>query len=414
MHPSLSPGIRLLRSMRQRLFAGLVFALAVFTGMAAAAREADPAALSQARQLLQAGRTADALALLDAEVSAAPTDPIARILLVQALVRSGASDRARHHLIQLRATPALSAANRNDLDRLIARLSSAKSHEAWLRFAFVPETNPGQRTHRDTVNVGGLDFTLDPASKAQAATGLEVGFGGAWLPEIASGLRLRLAGALHASLYQRNEINDVTWRAEAGLQGQTARNQIWQAHLSLQERSIGGARYGRAIGVHGTWSQTLGARDFIRLRLDAERWRHRTATSLDGTRVTLSGIWIHALRPDLQLRAAGFATRTNAKAGWETGTAFGLTLGVQRVFEGGLVLGLDISHSRLRRDQRSPLFIDPRKDRRSGITARILHRSVTVMDFAPVLELGLERQTSTIPLNDFRNARMSLAFTRDF
>lgn len=363
---------------------------------------------------MQAGDTAAAVPLFDRLVSAAPQDTRFRLELARALIRAGDRDRARFHLMQARGSATLSAAERAALDRILAQIEGGKGYEAWARLAIVPESNPGQRTGADTVTIGGLEWTLNPASKAAPGTGLHLAAGGALLPRIGPGLRLRFGGSVDARLFRDKAINDVIVRGEFGLQGSGAVGGSWALYASVQDRRIGGAAYGRAAGLHASWSRLLGRTAQLRLRLDLEDWRFAAAPAQDGLRSGLSVAWAQALRPDLLLRGTVFANHIAARAGWEAGHGAGLSLGVLKAFEGGLMVGLDATLSHQRRDGPHPLFGTQRRDRRASLSARIMHRTVTVRGFAPVLELGIDRQHSTIPLHDFRNARLSLGFSREF
>lgn len=365
--------------------------------------------------LTDAGNPAAAIPLLDALVSADPANAAYRLELARALLASGQRDRARFHLTQARGSPALAPADRSRLDRLLQRIDGGKTHEAWLRLAIVPESNPGQRMDADSFLLGGLEFKLNPGAPSRAATGLHIGLGGALLPRIgASGLRFRIGGAVDARLFERSALNDVILRGEMGVQGQTAGGGTWGLTTFALDRTTGGRRYGRAIGLRGDWTQMLGQSGQIRLRAEIERWRHPVLRSQDGVRRGLSLTWIQAVRPDLLAWASLIGQSTDARGGWNAGTTGGVVLGVQKLFPGGLILGLDVTHVRSTRDAPDPLFGVIRRDRRTSLTGRVMHRTISLHGFAPVLELGLDRQASTIALHAFRNARVSFGLSREF
>lgn len=370
--------------------------------------------LALANAHVEAGDPAAAVPLLDALVSADPLDPRLRLELARALLRAGQRDRARFHMMQARGSSALSAEERAALDGVLAQIEGGKSYEAWARVAIVPETNPGQRTDVDTISIGGLQWALNPGAKASPATGLHVAAGGAFLPRIAPGLRLRLGGVVDARFYSDKALTDVTVRGEFGFQGVTARGIDWSLFASAQDRRVGGKAYGRALGLHGSWARLIGTNAQLRLRADLEDWRFVPVSGQDGMRRSVSAAWSQVLRPDVMIRATVFANRTSARAGSEAGRGAGVSLGVTKLFEGGLIVSLDATYARQRRDAADPWFGVVRRDRRMILSARVMHRTITLRGFAPVLELGLDRQKSTIALNDFRNARVSVGFSREF
>ena len=356
-----------------------------------------------------------AIRTLDQAVSANPSDPVARVRLARALLDRGQGDRARFHLMQARGAPGLAPDDRAALDRILDRIDGARSREGWMRFAVVPETNPGQRTGAETISIGGLDFTLNPGARAAPATGVNIAFGGALMPRIGQGnLRLRIGGSVDARLFSRKALNDITTRGEFGLQGRTATGGAWMVWTSVALRHAAGREHGRGVGLHGSWQQMVGQSAQIRLRADLERWHHPGLPAQDGTRGGLSLFWLQALRPDLMVRAGGFVHRVNARAPWEAGRSAGISAGVQKLFRGGLVVSLDVTVMQHRRDGADPLLGIQRRDRRTSLTARVMHRTVTVQGFAPVLELGYDRQGSNNPLNRYRNLRASVGFTREF
>jgi outer membrane protein len=393
----------------------LLLVVAALSGPARA-QAPDPArAFAQAMALSDAGQPSAALPLLDALVSQDPRNPAYRLALARVLLATGQRDRARFHLSQARGAPGLSAEERAQLDQILQRIDGGKSHEAWVRLAIVPESNPGQRMDGDSIMIGGLEFKLRPGGPSPAATGLHIAFGGALLPRIGNtGLRLRIGGAVDARLFERSALNDVILRGELGVQGITAGGGTWGITAFALDRTTGGVTYGRAIGLRTDWTRSFGQSTQLRLRAEVERWRHPVLTAQDGVRRGLSLSVAHAPRPDLLLRGVLFAQDAGARTPWNAGRSTGVSVGVQKLFAGGLVLGLDVTHVRSRRDGADPLFGVVRQDHRTSLTARVMHRAVNLRGFAPVLELGMDRQSSSIALHSYRNARVSFGLSREF
>jgi len=374
-----------------------------------------PAPFARAVALMDAGQPAAAVGILDALVSSEPGNPAYRLALARGLLATGQRDRARFHLAQARGAPGMSPADRARLDQLLHRIEGGKTYEAWVRLAIVPESNPGQRMDADSFLLGGLEFKVKPGAPAPAATGVNIAFGGALLPRIgASGLRLRLGGGVDARLFERSALNDVIVRGELGVQGTTAAGAAWGITGYGVQRTTGGATYGRAIGLRADWAKAVGQSSQIRVRAEVERWHHPVLTGQDGVRRGLSLSWTRAVRPDVLVRAGVFGQIAGGRTAANAGRSIGASVGVQKLFAGGLVLGLDVTHLRSRRDGPDPLFGVVRQDRRTSVTARAMHRTVSLHGFAPVLELGMDRQSSTIVLNGYRNARLSLGLSRDF
>lgn len=372
--------------------------------------------LVQANLLLAEGDAAGAIRLYDRLISADPTEPVYRLALSRALLAVGQRDRAHYHLTQLRGSDRLAREERARLDRVLVSLEGGRNREGWLRFAIVPESNPGQRTDATSLVLGGWGNAVVPLAggRARPETGLHFGAGGALLPVVAPGLRLRLGIDIDARVFRSSALNDLTLSGRVGLQGSTPQGAGWELGLSARERRVGNRAYGRATGLYAGWTQRVGQAAQLRLRLDLEKWRHATRWDLDGPRQALSLGWSQALRPDLLLRGAVFMHHNSAPIPHEAGSGAGVTLGVQRMFAGGLMVSLDLAHQRSRRDGAHPMIGVLRQDRRDTLTARVLHRGISLRGFAPALELGLDRQKSTVALHAFRNARVSIAFSREF
>ena len=353
------------------------------------------------------------LATLSRQVSADPSDPEARVRLAMALLHAGARDRARYHLLQARGAP-LSATERVQLDALLARIEARRDREGWLRFAIVPETNPAQRTDADTIWIGDLPFRLNPAARAQRATGLHVSAGGALMPQIAAGLRLRFGASIAARLYEDRALQDITLRGDLGLQGQTRAGHDWQVTGSLARRSLGGRSFGQGVGLHLSWSQRLGRASVLRLRTEAVIWRFDRHPAQDGPRLSASVDLRHALRPDLVVTGNLALSRVNARAAHEAGRSLWVALGAQQNFAGGLTLGVETFAQAHRRDGADPVFGIVRRDRQTGLVLRAMHRELQVMNYTPVIELSTARQRSNSALHSWRNTRASLTLSRDF
>lgn len=356
---------------------------------------------------------AQSLAELDRAVSANPTDPAARLRLAGALLQAGAQDRARFHLMRARAAP-LTETDRAHLDALLARIKGRRDREGWLSFAIVPETNPGQRTDADTIWIGGLPFHLNTDAQAERATGLHVNAGGALMPQVGPGLRLRFGASATARLYSDRALNDVTLRGEAGFQGQTMAGHDWQFTGSVARRDLGGRRFGHGLGLHLRWSHTMGRTTLLRWRAEAVDWRFANHPALDGPRLSASVEARHVVRPDLLVSGTAAVTRVHARAAHEAGSTLRVGLGAERGFPGGLVLGVDAFAERHRRDGTDPLLGILRTDTTAGLGLRAMHRDFSLGSFSPVLEVSTTRQRSNSALHSWRNTRVSMGLSRAF
>ena len=116
----------------------------------------------------------------------------------------------------------------------------------------------------------------------------------------------------------------------------------------------------------------------------------------------------------MQLRLGLTVERSDSRLPWESGDRNSLSIGAQYAFRGGLLVDLELSTGQLTRDAIDPLFGVRRKDDRRVAQLRLTHRDWTLGGFAPVLELGIERQRSTNNIYSYDNTRAALGLTRRF
>ncbi|MFG6532049.1 MULTISPECIES: surface lipoprotein assembly modifier [unclassified Sulfitobacter] len=370
-------------------------------------------ALSMAH--VRQGRPRAALPWLDRLVSLAPDAVTYRLELANTLEAAGQAERARYHYSLARGA-ALPPSLAEEVTRRIDQIDRDRIWEGNFRFAIVPESNPAKRTAADTIMIGDLPFKLKDGSRAQSARGIELGLGLAALPRLGPDLRLRLGAALDARLYEEVAPDDVQARAELGLLHFGDRNRRLGAGITLRKRWIDGEAYANTRGVYLTWGQSIDAR--ARSRLDLTLIRERTDYEAPGTKPATRSVAAaslsHTATPRLQLSFGLQLELTESELATEAGQAGAVTLGARYAFEGGLLAELTLALGRHEREGPDSLLGIVREDRRQSLSMKLTHRDWAVAGFAPVLELGVERQDSSNDLYSYENHRVLLGITRRF
>ncbi|WP_176804919.1 surface lipoprotein assembly modifier [Paracoccus isoporae] len=364
-------------------------------------------------RLAAAGRLRAMIPLLERLLSLDPSDGPARLQLATALAETGQDDRARHHYRMVRGARDLPPEIRDHVDASLGALDRRRNWEGYFRFATIRETNPAQQTEVTGFTLGGLDYVIREADRAKPAQGVDVGLGVALLPPLAPDLRARLGLRLDAQIFDGDAPDDVTARLSAGLLRFADRGQRFSVEIYGAERRLDDDPYTRTRGVELAYSRMLGQRSAAYLRLSAEREDHVGTPFHVGTRaasLTLSRVISPQLSVYGGLRLEG---RQSGDPGL-AGAGASVSLGGQYQFEGGYRLGLTLFHERNRYDGRHALFGIPRKDRRSIVTLQIGNSNLSLGGFSPTLNLGYERQRSTIPFNRYRNLTASIGLTREF
>lgn len=363
----------------------------------------------------RSGRPRAALPLLEKLVSLAPENVTYRLELGAALERAGQTDRARYHY-DLSRGAGLEPALAQEVGRRIDRLDRDKSWEGSFSLALAPESNAARRTAAETIVIGDLPFQLNPNSRAQPAQGLDLGLGFAALPRIGTDLRLRLGAGVEARLYDGAAPDDIQARAELGLLHLGDRSRRIGAGLTLGRRWIDGAPYSVSRGVYLSWGQALdaAARTNLSVTLIRERTAYDRRNVGDATRTILSARLARLVTPQLQVHLGLQVERTDSPTASEAGQGAALTIGARYAFRGGLLADLEVGLGRQERDGPDSLLGIVREDDRQSIDLRLTHRDWAVGGFAPVLELGVERQRSTNTLYSYDNRRASIGLTRKF
>jgi len=353
-----------------------------------------------------------AIAPLDRLVALAPAQVGYRLELALALLRAGQSDRARYHFglaTGANLPPAIRARVQSEIDKI----DSSKTWQGYFRFAVVPESNAARRTAAETVSLGGLTFNLQPTARAQPATGAEIGFGFAALPRLSDNMRARVGFDVQARLFDGHAPDDVILRASAGLLHFGDRGRQFSAELFAANRSLDQAIYSRSRGVELRHSRLIGTKSNLSASLVQEHLTYiRPTYEVDRTGFSLQ--LIHAATPQLQIYAAGRAETRHSANKLAAGEAYGLSLGGQYSFKGGLRAGLTLSYDENTYTGLHPLFGGRRVDKKTAATVQFNNQTWSRFGFSPVLKIGVERQRSSIVVNSYENITASIGLTRSF
>ncbi len=404
----------------KKLSAGLLVLLCLTLGAATTARAQTPTAQQQEARLwdlaVEAGRkgqTTQALAQMERLVSLRPDAARYHYELGILLAQLGQDDRARYHLELVRGGD-LPPEIRAEVIRRVQAIDQRRPWDGYLRFGLVQESNPARRTAAESLQIGGLSFTINPAARAQSARGLNLGVGAT--AQNALNARLNLQGGLHAdaTFYDGDAPDDVQLRGSVTLQyfGNAGRQS--GLGLALTPRWLDGEAYAKTLQIFATHSRPLtqsGTLD-VMLRRGRIDYAQPGVAPLDQSEVQLT--YRHAASPRLAFHGGLSAERRSSAAAWESGRIFGLSAGGTYAFEGGVVAGLDLNALSRRHDSPHPLFGKIREDHLVVAGLRLLNRDWSWRGMTPVLSLAWEKQTSTLAYYSYDNLRMGLTLTKRF
>lgn len=354
-----------------------------------------------------------ALPVLERLVSAAPGVTRFRLELARTLFLIEDDARARLHFEQaLGGRLALSEIQA--VQEYLTVMDRRKSWEGHARVALAPQSNAHRRSGLDSVRIG--DALEVPLAPVERATGMEVEAGGTWLPGLGRDLRGRFHASALAQVHEGAIADAWALRAEAGLLVLRDRGAQFGGGVSARLHLTDGSTMARGLGAYATWQAPLRPDTLLSLRAEAERLRYPAAPALDGPRYGFTARLLHVRSPQLRLTFGAELGAQRPEAAFQRRISAAVSLGAEYAFEGGLVAAGDVTLARVRYGAEHPFFpgAGARRDNRLDVTGRVLHRDWAWSGFAPVLEVGYERQGSSIPFHAFDNLRVSLGATRRF
>jgi tetratricopeptide (TPR) repeat protein len=364
-----------------------------------------------AKLLTSGGRVPEAAVLLRQIVDEHPDAGIVRLELAALLQRLGEEDLA---LRQLRALSAMNlpTAVANFVDRVAASLNAAKPFGIYAEFALAPDSNINRATSANTLGTIIGDFTIDKSSRARSGVGAALRTIAHARRSLGDRASLVARATADINLYGRTDFNNVLLEGSAGPEFK-----LGSRRVSLTA-GVGRSWYGmEPFSTHARLSASVAQRigSVTQLRADgALRWSSNELNNLQDGRGSSLRVGIeHALSPRLFLTASVGVDRLKARdGGYSTRTRI-VTASVHREI-GRMTLSLGAEAARLKADERLMLFPERRKDSFTRFHLGAVFRQLTVKGFAPMVRFSVERNRSTLELQDYNRARTEVGITRSF
>ena len=169
-----------------------------------------------------------------------------RLELARVYHTLGLDEKARFHFESSLADE-LPSSVETAVEGFLNRIDARKRWSLSLSTAVVPESNPGKRTGREQVRIGGIPFRLNPDARESSGVGYLVTTGASFAPALADDLRGVFAVSSAAKLYKQPDWNDVSLHGEIGLARLFDRG-IVSGGLRLGRRWLAADPYSREIG----------------------------------------------------------------------------------------------------------------------------------------------------------------------
>jgi len=301
--------------------------------------------------------------------------------------------------------------------RNIVRFRQAiRQRRSW-RFNFnvglAPDSNINSATDKQSVDIYGLPFQLDPSARARSGTGFFAGGDASVRFRRFSKVPIYLAAYGQWTQYPDHRFDDAYVGVQAGPEFRLAQGQLrttgtglmrWYGRRPLVSSFGADFEYERLVGDAWTLGATVLLRhnDYARRR-DADGWdaEARTTANRPVGRTTLG---------------FGFASIERSWAN-DPGQAFwreGLGLGVLKEIGWGLRPQVRLELSRQVNDGPLAPFARQRRDWLLQGSFSVYKRDWNLHGFAPSLNVTITRNYSTLPLYDERRIRGEVRLTKAF
>jgi hypothetical protein len=335
-----------------------------------------------------------------------------RLELARTLFMERQDEQADYHFRLAAAAHPASQVSRN-----IVRFREAiRARRAW-RFnfdvGFAPDSNINSATDKESVDIYGLPFTLDPSARARSGTGTFVGGD--------ASVRLNRFGRVPIYLgvygrwlrYRDHDFDDAYAGAEAGPEFELAGGR-------LRATATGLARwYGRrplvsSVGAHLDYEKLIGDKWTIGWTLLVRHNDYARRSDVDGWNAELR---TSASRP-IGSTMLGFAY-AGVERSWanDRGQAYWrerLGIGILKEIGWGLRPQVAIDFARQLGDAPLAPFGKARRDWLLQGSFSIYKRDWNVHGFAPSLSLTATRNFSTVSIYDERCVRGEVRLTKAF
>jgi len=364
------------------------------------------------------GELARAAAAFRDVIDRRPDLPRARLELARVLYLQGDDRAAREHFERVLATEVPDAVAGN----IRAFLEAIRQRNAWsvdVALAPVADDNINGGTQRETVDLGGLSFTVNPDAKAVPGVGLIAVLRGRKLVPAGGAWKQELTATWLYKNYNRHAFDETYgrvgygWRRFGGA-GEGVVPGEWAAGVFATDRRVGAGPFSDSPGVRVDARWPVGRSATIEgvverqwVAYHANRGRDGPLTWLSVTgQVGLDAATILLLGVD-RIREAAAAASLRLRSQ-------GVGAALYRDFPGAVTGGLSGRWTVSRYDEAAALFRVRRRDGDRSLGLYLAKKDLTVLGLHPSLTLSREWRSSSIDFFSYRRNRFLLAFERRF
>jgi hypothetical protein len=335
-----------------------------------------------------------------------------RLELARTLFMERKDDQADYHF-SLAAGERPSALVTHNITRFREAIRARRALRFNVEFGFAPDSNINSATDKETVDIYGLPFRLDPSARARSGTGRFVGGDASMRLNRSGKLPLYLGIYGRWTSYRDHQFDDAYAGVEAGPEFGVAGGQLRATAAGLM-RWYGKRPLVSSFGLRADYEKLIGGKWKIGGTLLVRHNDYAKRRDVDGWDVDAS---VSASRA-LGLTTLGFADAAITRgAANDRGQAYWrarVGVGVLKEVGWGLRPQLRVDVSRQLNDGPLAPFGERRQDLRLEGSFSIYKRDWNVEGFAPSLSATYTRNFSTLPIYGERRLRAEMRLTKAF
>ena len=371
---------------------------------------------------LDAGEITRAIFALERVLAVQPGNTLARAEIGRAYLAAGEAENARGELVQVRAAP-IPAEAHAAVDRLLGAISQLQA-ESTARVRWYAEAGVGHDSNVNSATgssavaipaLGGLVFTLDPASRNVHDLYLQVGAGVNLRVPLAPDLSLSAtASTLHTFNHDVDRFNSGVLDTSAGL-SKTVGAHVFTGAVQIGANWVGGSRFREAFGALGQWQINLSTREQASIFAQSTRLTYPGNVIRNADRYLLGAGYARALDAGPVVFASIYAGQEDERkaAIAHLGHDFkGLRGGLQWQTGASMQVFANASYEERNYGGSEPLFNRARNDRQTGLTVGAHVALAPGWRLTP--QLAYIENASNIAIYAFRRSIASLLFRREF
>lgn len=335
-----------------------------------------------------------------------------RLELARTLYMQGRDEQADYHFRLASAEHPTAPVIRNIL-RFREAIRARRSWRLNMDIGFAPDSNINSATDKETVDIYGLPFRLDPGARSRSGLGHLAGSD--------ASLRLNRSGKLPIYLgaygrwtrYRDHRFDDAYAGAEAGPEIELAGGQLRATGTALM-RWYGKRPLVKSFGAHFDYGRLIGNKWNVGAALLVRHNDYSGRGDVDGWDATAGITADRPLGSSMLGTAWAGVERNWAK---DSGQAFWreqVGVGILKEIGWGLRPQLTIDFARQLNDGPLAPFATQRRDWLLEGSLSIYKRDWNFEGFAPSLRLTATRNLSTLTLYDQKRVRAEIRFTRAF